>query len=62
MGDWVECPVSGVPLQVTEASTRVTYAGHSYVVCCGGCSKMFDKDPASFLEATCRPVAAEDPG
>jgi len=55
VGDWVKCPVSGVDLQVTEASTRIDFEGQSYVVCCPGCADSFKKDPKKFLEQTCRP-------
>jgi len=53
-GDWVECPVSGVPLHVAAGSTRVEFGGSSYVLCCGGCATKFTEDPTRFLEARCQ--------
>jgi YHS domain-containing protein len=54
VGDWVKCPVSGVDLQIMEASTRVEFEGRSYVVCCPGCAEAFNENPRKFLEPVCR--------
>lgn len=43
------CPVSDEHLGSMEMPIKVTANGKSAYLCCGGCKKAFDKDPAKFL-------------
>ena len=61
VGDWVHCPVSGVPVHVSESSTRVVVEGHGYVVCCPGCATQLQADPMAFLRPVCRAATVKAP-
>src|ERR1700721_2569041 len=50
------CPVSGNKLGEMGKPFVFTYQDREVKLCCGGCKKDFDKDPAKYLEKI---VAAE---
>ncbi len=43
------CPVSGDNLGSMEAPLKVTFEGKSAFLCCKGCKKEFEADPAKVL-------------
>ena len=44
------CPVSGEKLGEMGKPYVFTYQGQEVKLCCSGCKKDFDKDPAKFLK------------
>ncbi len=64
-GDVTLCPVSGEKFEVSEASDRFEYQGHSFAFCCGGCLEKAKADPAQYLDALVEeaggPATAADP-
>lgn len=47
-GGEATCPVSGEKFVPTADSPRVTHEGKEYVLCCGGCVKKFNAEPAKY--------------
>jgi YHS domain-containing protein len=43
------CPVSGDKLGEMGKPFTFTYQGQEVKLCCGGCKKDFDKDPAKYV-------------
>jgi YHS domain-containing protein len=50
-GDVTVCPMSGKKFEVSEASQRFDYEGHSFVFCCANCVKKVEADPGKYLDA-----------
>lgn len=50
IGDTTKCPVSGEEFVVDASSPKVEHAGKTYYMCCGGCKKKFEADPAKYLK------------
>ncbi len=50
IGDTTTCPVSGEEFVVDASSPKVEHAGKTYFMCCGGCKKKFEADPAKYLK------------
>jgi YHS domain-containing protein len=44
------CPVSGEKLDEMGKPYVFTYQGQEVKLCCSGCKKDFDKDPAKYLK------------
>ena len=44
------CPVSGEKLDAMGKPYVFTYQGQEVKLCCSGCKKDFDKDPAKYLK------------
>jgi YHS domain-containing protein len=44
------CPVSGEKLGEMGKPYVFTYQGQEVKLCCSGCKKDFDKDPAKYME------------
>jgi YHS domain-containing protein len=44
------CPVSGEKLDSMGKPYVFTYQGQEVKLCCSGCKKDFDKDPAKYLK------------
>lgn len=44
------CPVSGEKLGEMGKPTTFVYQGQEVKLCCSGCRKDFDKDPATYLK------------
>ena len=49
-GDVTVCPMSGKKFEVSEASQRLDYEGHSFVFCCANCVKKVEADPGKYLD------------
>ena len=49
VGDTTKCPVSGEEFVVEATSPKVEHGGKTYYLCCGGCKKKFEENPAKFL-------------
>lgn len=52
VGDTTKCPVSGEEFVVEASSPKVEHEGKTYYLCCSGCKKRFEANPASFLNKT----------
>jgi YHS domain-containing protein len=50
IGDTTKCPVSGEEFVVDASSPKVEHGGKTYYMCCGGCKKKFEADPAKYLK------------
>ena len=50
MGDTTRCPVSGEEFVVDASSPKVEHDGKTYYLCCNGCKKKFEADPAKYLK------------
>jgi len=50
VGDTTKCPVSGEEFVVDATSPKVEHAGKTYFMCCAGCKKKFEADPAKYLK------------
>lgn len=44
------CPVSGDKLGEMGKPTTFVYQGQEVKLCCAGCKKDFDKDPATYIK------------
>ena len=51
VGDVTKCPVSGDVFEITADTAAVEHDGGTYYLCCKGCVKDFQADPASYLSA-----------
>lgn len=49
VGDKTKCLVSEEIFTVEEDSPKVEYEGKTYYLCCPGCAKKFQADPAKYL-------------
>lgn len=49
VGDKTKCLVSDEIFTVEETSPKVEYEGKTYYLCCPGCAKKFQADPAKYL-------------
>ena len=52
VGDTTTCPVSGEEFVVEATSPKVEHEGKTYYLCCSGCKKKFESDPAKFVNKT----------
>jgi Cu+-exporting ATPase len=50
IGDTTKCPVSGEEFVVDASSPKVEHEGKTYYMCCGGCKKKFEAEPAKYLK------------
>src|SRR4051794_28647670 len=50
MGDTTTCPISGEEFVVDASSPKVEHEGKTYYLCCNGCKKKFEADPAKYLK------------
>jgi Cu+-exporting ATPase len=50
IGDTTKCPVSGEEFVVDASSPKVEHEGKTYFMCCSGCKKKFEADPAKYLK------------
>jgi YHS domain-containing protein len=53
------CPVSGEKLDSMGKPYVFTYQGQEVKLCCSGCKKDFDKDPAKYLKKIQDAAAAQ---
>lgn len=49
VGDRSTCPVSGEEFVVTAESPKVEHEGKTYYMCCPGCAKKFQAEPAKYI-------------
>ena len=52
VGDTTTCPVSGEEFVVEATSPKVEHEGKTYYLCCSGCKKKFESEPAKFINKT----------
>lgn len=50
IGDTTRCPVSGDEFVVEAGSPKVEHEGKTYFMCCPGCKKKFEAEPAKYLK------------
>jgi Cu+-exporting ATPase len=50
IGDTTRCPISGEEFVVEASSPKVEHDGKTYYLCCNGCKKKFEADPAKYLK------------
>lgn len=50
VGDTTKCPVSGEEFVVEATSPHVEYEGKTYYLCCSGCLKKVQAEPAKYLK------------
>lgn len=48
IGDYTKCPISGVVFNVTEQSSKISYAGKTAFTCCSTCAEIFNKSPQEY--------------
>jgi hypothetical protein len=50
VGDYTQCPVSGVVFEVTNESTQVKDGNKQAYTCCANCATMFNEAPKEYLQ------------
>jgi hypothetical protein len=48
VGDYTQCPVSGVVFKVTDESVKIAYHDKTAYTCCGTCAGMFNESPDEY--------------
>jgi P-type Cu+ transporter len=47
--DTTNCPVCGMPVEITPDTPRSNYDGETYYFCSEACKQSFDREPAKYL-------------
>ena len=47
--DTTNCPVCGMPVEITDDTPTSTEDGEKYYFCSQECQQAFDKEPAKYL-------------
>ena len=49
VGDFTQCPVSGVVFLVTNESVKIANGDKTAFTCCGTCAQIFNESPGDYL-------------
>ena len=47
--DSTNCPVCGMPVDITADTPKSSYEGEIYYFCSEACKESFDREPAKYL-------------
>jgi YHS domain-containing protein len=47
--DTTNCPVCGMPVEITAETPKSSYDGETYYFCSEACKQSFDREPAKYL-------------
>jgi P-type Cu+ transporter len=47
--DTTNCPVCGMPVEITDETPKSEHDGERYYFCSTECKQSFDSDPAKYL-------------
>ncbi len=50
--DTTNCPVCGMPVEITSDTPRSDFDGETYYFCSEACKQSFDREPAKYLIST----------